>query len=509
MNPIDLNKLWADIQTQDWTELFCQNVERAIQGGNGWTSLCPFHDEANRSFSFQSNGLYCCFACGVRGNVYSFTKEIINPSGDGILEYLAGEAGLSIDNYIDPEKSEQWQTKKRAIESKRRCDDYFRKSLRLEHLARSGKAHLLTPENISAFNIGYCGNQSGFFPIALKTLGPAVLLETGLAWPGRGEPYLSLHDHITFPLVEGTTIAGWTARNLSFAKDAELRRDQTKWLHIGIKKGDVALGLNSCPKSDTVVICEGPWDLLAVRIALPEMASVAVLGTSIGDRPLAELRRSKVQDFVICLDPDKAGVAGTKTLVKRLLRARVTFMTWPRQISIAILPPDKDPGDPSLHPSQLRDIILNPQPWQDWWIETYSESIEGAQALREDLDNWKDPPYESALLIDAATARRSAVFAAEVRSLIEQKVGKRKKSHRKKQDQKHPLHRIWVQPYKDYPPFERDSIRAEIVKMLSLSEEEVARWNNLSWDVPEWGYYPTQEGFESFFSEYKRVSDRR
>ena len=43
------------------------------RSGNEYMALCPFHPDKNPSFSFNAEtGLWHCFACGEKGNVYRF-----------------------------------------------------------------------------------------------------------------------------------------------------------------------------------------------------------------------------------------------------------------------------------------------------------------------------------------------------------------------------------------------------------------------------------------------------
>jgi putative DNA primase/helicase len=53
---------------------YCNKIQKG--SGGQYVSLCPFHDDTNRSFSFNIyEGLYNCKACGVKGNAVTFAKH--------------------------------------------------------------------------------------------------------------------------------------------------------------------------------------------------------------------------------------------------------------------------------------------------------------------------------------------------------------------------------------------------------------------------------------------------
>ncbi len=52
--------------------------------------LCPFHDDRHPSLSINLiNGLFKCFACGVKGDVYTFYQTIKNVDFKTALKEIA------------------------------------------------------------------------------------------------------------------------------------------------------------------------------------------------------------------------------------------------------------------------------------------------------------------------------------------------------------------------------------------------------------------------------------
>ena len=59
----------------DVLSLFNKHCDKmqSLSGGQ-YVSLCPFHNDSKRSFSFNEDGLYNCKACGESGNAITFAK---------------------------------------------------------------------------------------------------------------------------------------------------------------------------------------------------------------------------------------------------------------------------------------------------------------------------------------------------------------------------------------------------------------------------------------------------
>lgn len=51
--------------------------DRVIRSGSGWMARCPFHDDKNPSMSLDvERGLYNCFGCGEKGNIFNFIMKM-------------------------------------------------------------------------------------------------------------------------------------------------------------------------------------------------------------------------------------------------------------------------------------------------------------------------------------------------------------------------------------------------------------------------------------------------
>jgi len=82
------------------SSLFHTSLDRIkASGQNQYTAICPFHDDHNRSFSFNDySGLSHCFACGWKGNAYQYAKE---REFDNPHQYIIDDGYTSSNTLID------------------------------------------------------------------------------------------------------------------------------------------------------------------------------------------------------------------------------------------------------------------------------------------------------------------------------------------------------------------------------------------------------------------------
>jgi len=74
------------------------------RGGEHW-GLCPFHKETTPSFSVNDEkGVYSCFGCNVRGDVFDFIQHVENTDFLGAKEFLTGDLRQKFDQGKLPQK---------------------------------------------------------------------------------------------------------------------------------------------------------------------------------------------------------------------------------------------------------------------------------------------------------------------------------------------------------------------------------------------------------------------
>ena len=178
-----------------------------------------------------------------------------------------------------------------------------------------------------------------------RRITPEAVKLFGLGFCSRG----LMKDRIVFPIHrhDGKLI-GYTGRTVN-----EVTAENPKWLlPPGLVKPKVLFNLHRIAgKFDTVIIVEGPLDLVAVRQAgFPNV--VALLGKElIEDDSLSyDQLRLVAQNFsraVLLLDGDEDGQEAARKIAGRLAP-----LAWVR---IAVLPPDQDPGD--VEPEFLHQLL--------------------------------------------------------------------------------------------------------------------------------------------------------
>lgn len=73
------------------------DLEKAARSGNNVLACCPFHKDSNPSFSMvmegDKRGLYNCFACGAKGNLFTFLKKLSGGSVGEVMSLIGGGTG--------------------------------------------------------------------------------------------------------------------------------------------------------------------------------------------------------------------------------------------------------------------------------------------------------------------------------------------------------------------------------------------------------------------------------
>ena len=77
-------------------------IEKA---GKNYKAKCPFHNEKTPSFSISPDrGMYYCFGCGAKGDIFSFVEHFEGTDFLGSLKILAERAGIPLTEYKSKEK---------------------------------------------------------------------------------------------------------------------------------------------------------------------------------------------------------------------------------------------------------------------------------------------------------------------------------------------------------------------------------------------------------------------
>ena len=163
-------------------------------GHDSLSGLCPFHQEKTASFSVSpSKQVFYCFGCGKGGDAITFLRELEHLSYVEAIERLAQTAGVHL-RYEGDSLAERRAAERRAAlyRANEEAAALYRTMLAGGREAEDARAYVtergITAEAIERFGIGYAPGYPDFLLrrlVGSSGLSPEILLEAGLATPGR------------------------------------------------------------------------------------------------------------------------------------------------------------------------------------------------------------------------------------------------------------------------------------------------------------------------------------
>ncbi|MBN2388009.1 MAG: DNA primase [Anaerolineales bacterium] len=294
------------------------------RAGKNYSGLCPFHTEKTPSFSVSPDRqTWRCFGqCNEGGDVFSFVMKKEGWDFKETLRYLAGRAGVELQEYRG-QKPEEKETHERLRTLLEEAVVFYRHQLlntdagrpALEYL-RGGRG--LSDVTIEAFGLGYApqGWDNTLTHFREKGTTEEELLDVGLLTvrsddrqTGARRVYDRFRHRIMIPIRdERGRMAGFGARILD-------PNDVPKFLNSPetplFSKSKLLYGLDRARKAiramDQAVIVEGYLDVIAVHQAGFENV-VSPMGTALTEDQLRLLKRfTSSNRIVLALDPDAAG----------------------------------------------------------------------------------------------------------------------------------------------------------------------------------------------------------
>jgi len=310
--------------------------------GRNMIGLCPFHSEKTPSFTlYPENGSFCCFGCGVGGDIITFTMKIENLDYIEAVKLLAAKAGMSMpeDSYYDDSIA---KLKGRILEANREAARFFHAQL----MSENGKAaqeylmgRALSRQTVVRFGLGYAPANRFALSSHLRKKGfkDEEIVAANLAFQKSGGKGIvdRFSDRVMFPIIDlrGNVIA-FGGRILTDQKPKYLNTSDT----LVFKKSANLFSLNNAKNSGlrTLILCEGYMDVIAVNAAGFQNA-VATLGTALTSEQ-ALLMKRYADEVIICYDADEAGQKATARAIEILRNAGLV-------IRVLTVPDGKDPDE--------------------------------------------------------------------------------------------------------------------------------------------------------------------
>lgn len=278
------------------------------QHGNTSKGLCPFHNEKTPSFTvYHDTQSFYCFGCGVGGDVIAFTRKIENLDYIDAVKRLAERTGMQMpDDGYDDSLSKH---RRRVLEANRAAARFFHKCLltdegkpALQYLLNRG----LTMQTIQHFGLGFAPNSWDSLLKHLQSAGfrPDELLAANLIKQGQRNHYDNFRNRVITPIIDirGNVVA-FGGRVLDDSKPKYINTSDT----IAYKKTHELFGLNFAKdaKSETLILCEGYMDVIAMHQAGFTNA-VASCGTALTSEQVKILSRY-CKEVILAYDADEAG----------------------------------------------------------------------------------------------------------------------------------------------------------------------------------------------------------
>ncbi|MDA1096358.1 MAG: DNA primase, partial [Chloroflexi bacterium] len=370
------------------------------KSGVNFKAPCPFHSERTPSFFvFPERGTWRCFgACATGGDAFTFVQKIENLTFGDALRRLAERTGVTIEPPAarDPERERKNERLGTMLDA---ACDYFHRILTFSPAGEEARRYLvgrgISDTTVADFRLGLSPNGWEVLKSHLTQMGygQEEMLASGLLVQREQKDagsYDRFRGRLMFPIrdVKGSVI-GFGARSMDGSQPKYLNSPETPLFD----KSGILYALDRAQETiratGRVVLVEGYMDALqAHQAGFTDV--VAVMGTSLTERQVAQVRRS-ARRYTLALDPDNAGEEATRRSLEsawhlsRRVAVRVSGAAGPipiRQelpdLRILRLPEGRDPDE------VIRD---DPGEWQ--------RAVEAATPILEYLISWESARPEA------------------------------------------------------------------------------------------------------------------
>ncbi|PLV63122.1 DNA primase [Brachyspira pilosicoli] len=374
-----LNQLLSNVSLID---ILRDRYKVISRGGSQYTVQCPFHkdgQEANPSMSVDdSKGIYKCFTCGAKGNVFTYLKEKEAMDFKEAVKYLGNRFSFDTSNFFSQKNKHKDQV---FVESKRinkiACN-FFGKNLLLknnngEYFYKEAidylKKRKIPFSIIKEFKIGYAPPSWNALIKALNenNISTNNINALGLASISKNNPnhfYDTFINRIMFPIInEKEEIIGFGGRSIDGKEPKYLNSKES----LIFKKKSALYGINIAKthimKKDEVILVEGYMDTIACH-KMNIKNVVGSLGTAITEEHAKEIKKY-TNNVVLALDNDEAGQKATKMAI-------LTLLKFDLKLTILLIETTKDLDEFfTINNANGFDILYNKKlAWYDFLLKT-------------------------------------------------------------------------------------------------------------------------------------------
>lgn len=367
------------------------------KAGKNFRARCPFHNEKTPSFFISSDrGMYYCFGCGAKGDIFSFVEHFEGTDFLGALKILASRAGIVLSNY----QKEANDKKYILYEILEEAASFYEKNLdtnkdALEYLSSRG----LNKNSIKSFRIGYAPDSwtSVLDHLTGKGYRKEDIEAVGLIKKNEDKNSNRFYDRfrsrIIFPINDSSgRVIAFTGR--IFKKDNNSNIEEAKYLNSPdtelFNKSNVLFGLDkakiSIRKRDYTIVVEGQMDLILSHQA-GFTNTVAVSGTAFADTIVDNkekvnnlgLVKRLSSNIIFAYDGDDAGIRAAN-------RSALIALSLDMQVKIAVFPKGKDPADIIGEDYKIwNEIIKNKIDIISFHLDKICESYKDKESIRKQI----------------------------------------------------------------------------------------------------------------------------
>ncbi|HAC15437.1 MAG TPA: DNA primase [Bacteroidetes bacterium] len=307
--------------TADIVEVVSDHV-KLKRSGNGFTGLCPFHNEKSPSFHVSPHlGIYKCFGCGESGDVFSFVMKMDGVSFIDAIRQLGQRFDVDVPEEERPEQDEQYKLKEGIFHALAFAGKYFHNQLMKSPQGQQALSYLeergMLRGTIRSYGLGYAPDRFDGLINAAKeaSINEEYLHEAGLIKYSRnGESAFDAFRHrLMFPIFNAAgRVIGFGGRVLAGA-DGKTPKNVAKYINTSqtkvYNKSEVLYGIhaakNEIRKHSEVILVEGYTDVLSMHQAEVKNV-VATSGTALTTEQLKILHRY-TENLLMIYDADQAG----------------------------------------------------------------------------------------------------------------------------------------------------------------------------------------------------------
>ncbi len=312
------------------------------ESGSQYKAKCPFHNERTASFSISPDrGLYYCFGCGAKGDIFTFVQEFEGLDFNGALRLLAERAGVPLtkDSFKRDDTAPLYEILEDAAQAYAAALSENKPAK--EYLLRRG----VTEETIQKFRIGYAPDTWEFLSHRYQGAKQRLAQTTGLLKPGERGLYDRFRARIMFPINDSAgRVVGFSGRMFPDSPDG------AKYLNSPdtplFQKSKLLFGFDKAKfdikRRNFCILVEGQFDLILLHQA-GFTNTVAASGTGLSEDTQEDISNLGIiarltKNIILAFDGDEAG----KKAMDRAARVALTLGMNPK---VVVLPSGSDPAD--------------------------------------------------------------------------------------------------------------------------------------------------------------------